>query len=126
MTIDTSLLDLARSPTLAALRSFFKMRDWSSAKLSDPKNRSAEKKADMNKVRKIMDAEFEKISREKGLGASSIYFENKITVHDDNGEPIVQHQGNPLLELRDNAEDLVSDAVYSLINFIHLKTIRIK
>ena len=113
MSIDTALLDLDRLPNLEKLKAFFKKHDWSTAKLSDPKSRSADKTAKMKEIKKIMDTEFEKVARKKGLGASSKYFENKMRVKGECGN-VFEHQGNPLLELRDNTEDLVSDAVYEI------------
>ena len=113
MKIDTSLLDLDRVPTMDELKAFFRKHDWSAAQLSDRSSRSAEKHSAMKHIKKLMDAEFEKISREKGWGAPSKYFENIIEVNSGQGN-IAAHQGNSLLELRDNAEDLVSDAVYEI------------
>ena len=113
MPLDTTLLDLDRVPTLDELKAFFKKHDWSVAKISEPKSRSADKSAEMKEIQKIMDAEFEKLAREKGLGAASKYFENKIKVEGTGGN-VFENQGNPLLELRDSTEDLVSDAVYEI------------
>ena len=113
MPLDTTLLDLDRVPTLDELKAFFKKHDWSAAKISELSSRDADKVAEMNEIRKIMDAEFEKLAREKGLGAASKYFENKIKVKGEGGN-VFENQGNPLLELRDSTEDLVSDAVYEI------------
>lgn len=113
MPLDTTLLDLDRVPTLDELKAFFKKHDWSAAKISEPSSRDADKVAEMNEIRKIMDAEFERLAREKGLGAASKYFENKIKVKGEGGN-VFENQGNPLLELRDSTEDLVSDAVYEI------------
>lgn len=106
-TIDTTLLDLDRAPTLDELKAFFQKHDWSAAKLSDKKSRSAEKKQAMNYVKDLIDKEFEKAACERGLPGWSGYFENKTD--DVCGE---KHQTNPLMELRDNYEDLVADAVH--------------
>ncbi|MDD6478912.1 MAG: hypothetical protein PUF48_03740 [Oscillospiraceae bacterium] len=114
MTIDRTLLDLERVPTSDELKAFFNKHDWSAAKLSEPEKRTAEKTAAMNHIKGIMNKEFEKLAREKGMGAASKYFENEIKIQGDKGEEIVSHQGNPLLELRDNTEDLIADAVYEI------------
>lgn len=108
-TIDTSLLDLDRVPTLEELQAFFQKHDWSAAKLSDRKSRSTEKVQAINYVKGIIDSEFEKAARERGLPGWSGYFENKTD--DVCGE---KHQTNPLMELRDNFEDLVADAVHGV------------
>ena len=108
-TIDTSLLKLDRAPTLDELIAFFKKHDWSAARLSDKNSRSAEKTQAMNYVKGIIDEEFEKAAREHGLPGWSGYFENKTD--DVCGE---KHQTNPLMELRDNYEDLVTDAVHTV------------
>ena len=111
--IDTTLLDLDRVPTLDELKAFFKKHDWSAAKISEPKSRDADKVAEMKEIKKIMDAEFEKQVREKGIGVASKYFESRRRVKGMGGN-IFDNQGNPLLELRDSTEDLVSDAVYEI------------
>lgn len=113
MPLDTTLLDLDRVPTLDELKEFFIKHDWSAAKISEPKSRDADKIAGMEELKEIMDAEFEKIVREKGLGAASKYYENKTRVESDGGN-VIAGQGNPLLELRDSTEDLISDAVYEI------------
>ena len=113
MPLDTTLLDLDRVPTLDELKEFFRKHDWSAAKISEPKSRDADKVAGMKDIKEIMDAEFEKIVREKGLGAASKYYENKTCVESD-GANVIAGQGNPLLELRDSTEDLISDAVYEI------------
>ena len=113
MPLDTTLLDLDRVPTLDELKAFFRKHDWSAAKMSEPKSRDADKVAGMEEIKEIMDAEFEKIVREKGLGAASKYYENKTRVESDGGN-VISGQGNPLLELRDSTEDLISDAVYEI------------
>lgn len=63
----------------------------------------------MNYVKGIIDEEFEKAAREHGLPGWSGYFENKTD--DFCGE---KHQTNPLMELRDNYEELVTDAVHTV------------
>ena len=113
MPLDTTLLDLDRVPTLDELKEFFRKHDWSAAKISEPKSRDADKVAGMKDIKEIMDAEFEKIVREKGLGAASKYYENKTCVESDDAN-VIAGQGNPLLELRDSTEDLISDAVYEI------------
>ena len=110
MPLDTTLLDLDRVPTLEELKVFFKKHDWSAAQLSDPKSGDPEKAAEIKEIKKIMNAAFEKKAREKGLGAASKYFENRIRVKGIGGN-VFDNQGNPLLELRDRTEDLVADAV---------------
>ena len=111
--IDTRLLDLDRAPTLDELKAFFKKHDWSAAKITDPRSRSAEKTADMEEIKKVIDAEIKKITREKGIAVPSKYLENKMRVEGERGN-VLEHQGNPLMELRDNIEDVVSDAVYEI------------
>ena len=113
MPMDTTLLDLDRAPTIEELKAFFKKHDWSAAKLSDPRSRSAEKTADMEEIKKVIDAEVEKVVREKGIGVPAKYYKNKIRVNGERGN-VFEHQGNPLMELRDNIEDVVSDAVYEI------------
>lgn len=108
-TIDTSLLDLDRAPTLDELKAFFQKHDWSTAKLSERKSRSTEKVQSMNYVKNMIDKEFEKAARERGLPAWSGYFENKA---DDGCD--TKFQTNPLMELRDNYEELISDAVHTV------------
>ena len=111
--IDTTLLDLDHAPTIEELRAFFKKHDWSAAKITDPSSRSPEKIADMADIKKVIDNEVEKVVREKGVGVPAKYYKNKIRVNGERGN-IFEHQGNPLMELRDNIEDVVSDAVYEI------------
>ena len=113
MPLDRTLLDLDRVPTLDELKAFFRKHDWSAAQLSDPSSWSPDKAEAVEYIKRILNAEFEKVAREKGLGAASIYFENVIRTVGTYGS-VSQHQGNPLLELRDNTENLISDAVYEL------------
>lgn len=56
-----------------------------------------------------MDEAFEQEAHARGLAAWSGYFDNSVLV---NGEKI---QNNPLIALRDNVEDLVSDGVRMLL-----------
>ena len=111
--IDTTLLDLDRAPTLDELKAFFKKHDWSAAKLTDPNSRSAEKTADMEEIKKVIDAEIKKVTHEKGITVPSKYLENKMHIDGERGA-VFEHQGNPLMELRDKIEDVVSDAVYEI------------
>ncbi len=111
--IDTTLLDLDRAPTIDELRAFFKKHDWSAAKITDPSSRSPEKIADMADIKGIIDGEVEKVAREKGIGVPAKYYKNKICVNGERGNAF-EHQGNPLLELRDGMEDVISDAVYEI------------
>lgn len=111
--IDTTLLDLDRAPTLEELKAFFKKHDWSAAKLTDPNSRSAEKTADMEEIKKIIDAEIKNVTHEKGITVPSKYLENKMRVEGERGN-VFEHQGNSLMELRDNIEDVVLDAVYEI------------
>lgn len=80
MSQDNTLLDLDRVPTLDELREVFKKHDWSAAQISDPKSRSIEKNEAMKAIKKILDSEYEKVAREKGLGSASWYFENEIKI----------------------------------------------
>lgn len=109
MPLDTTLLDLDRAPTIKEMRAFFKKHDWSAAKISEPKSRSPKDQETISRVRRIIDAAFEKESRAKGLGAWSGYFDHTVRI---NGEKV---QDNPLIALRDNVEDLISDGVRMLI-----------
>lgn len=109
MALDTTLLDLDRVPTILEMRAFFKKHDWSAAKISEPKSRSPKDQETISRVRRIIDAAFEKESRAKGLGAWSGYFDHTVRI---NGEKV---QDNPLIALRDNVEDLISDGVRMLI-----------
>ena len=111
--IDTTLLDLDRAPTLDELKAFFKKHDWSAAKLTDPNSRSAEKTSDMEEIKKVIDAEIKNVTHEKGITVPSKYLENKMRVEGERGN-VFEYQGNPLMELRDNIEDVVSDAVYEI------------
>ena len=113
MPLDTTLLDLDRVPTILEMRAFFKKHDWSAAKLTDPNSRSAEKTADMEEIKKVIDAEIKNVTHEKGLTVPSKYLENKMRVEGERGN-VFEHQGNPLLELRDGMEDVISDAVYEI------------
>lgn len=65
MPVDTTLLDLDRVPTLDELKAFFKKHDWSAAKISEPQSRDTNKIAEMNEIKKIMDAEFENLPMKK-------------------------------------------------------------
>ena len=87
-------------PTLTDLRTFFRSHDWSAASLSYPSSRSQDKQSDMEYVKKLLDSQFEKSAREKGLKAPSKYYA----------------KDNSLIVLRDNVEDLISDAVTNLDN----------
>ena len=87
-------------PTLADLRTFFRSHDWSADSLSSPSDRSPDKQSDMEYVKKILDSQFEKSAREKGLKAPSKYYA----------------KDNSLIVLRDNVEDLISDAVTDLVD----------
>lgn len=113
MSQDNTLLDLDRVPTLDELREFFKKHDWSAALISDPISRSIEKNEAMEAIKKILDAEYEKAAREKGLGSASWYFENEIKIKGEEQQEFI-HQGNSLIELRNNTEDLIADAVYEI------------
>ena len=110
---DNTLLDLDRVPTLDELREFFKKHDWSAAQISDPISRSIEKNEAMEAIKKVLDAEYEKVAREKGLGSASWYFENEIKNKGEEQQEFI-HQGNSLIELRNNTEDLIADAVYEI------------
>ncbi|MCR5636163.1 MAG: hypothetical protein K6F76_03165 [Clostridiales bacterium] len=109
MTLDTTLLDLDRAPTILEMRAFFKKHDWSAAKISEPKSRSHEDHETVSYVQRIMDAAFEKEARKRGMPAWSGYLDHTVMV---NGN---KFQDNPLIALRDNVEDLVSDGVRMLL-----------
>ena len=107
--IDTTLLDLDRAPTILEMRAFFKKHDWSSAKISEPKSRSAEDHEAISRIDRIMDAAFEQEARKRGLPAWSGYLDHTTRMNGD------KFQDNPLIALRDNVEDLVSDGVRMLL-----------
>ena len=106
--IDTSLLDLNRAPTLDELKAFFKKHDWSAAEIQIDGKKNRETVKDIAYIKKLLDEKFEKAARDKGLPAWSGYYENKI-----NPSGNASHQGNSLLELRDNTEKLISNAVFN-------------
>lgn len=106
--IDTTLLDLNRAPTLDELKAFFKKHDWSSAEIQIDGKKNQETLKDIAHIKKILDEKFEKAARDKGLPAWSGYFENKI-----NPSGNASHQGNSLLELRDNTEKLISKGSFA-------------
>ena len=107
-TIDTTLLDLDRAPTLDELKAFFKKHDWSAAEIQIDGKKNQETVKDIAYIKKLLDEKFEKAARDKGLPAWSGYYENKI-----NPSGNASHQGNSLLELRDNTEKLISNAVFN-------------
>lgn len=109
MPLDSTLIDLDRAPTILEMRAFFKKHDWSAAKISEPKSRSAEDHEAISRIRRIMDAAFEQEARKRGLPAWSGYLDHTTRL---NGE---KSQDNPLIALRDSVEDLVSDGVRMLI-----------
>ena len=106
--IDTTLLNLDRVPTLDELKAFFKKHDWSAAEIQIDGKKNQETVKDIAYIKKLLDEKFEKAARDKGLPAWSGYYENKI-----NPSGNVPHQGNSLLELRDNTEKLISNAVFN-------------
>ena len=93
-----NLLSNPSFPNLAELRTFFRSHDWSAASLSSPSSRSQDKQSDMEYVKKLLESQFEKSARAKGLKAPSKYYA----------------KDNSLIVLRDNVEDLISDAVTEL------------
>ena len=103
--LDTTLLDLDRAPTLDELKAFFKKHDWSAAEIQINGKKNQETVKDIAYIKKLLDEKFEKAARDKGLPAWSGYYENKI-----NPSGNASHQGNSLLELRDNTEKLISKA----------------
>lgn len=109
MPLDTTLLDLDRAPTIKEMQAFFKKHDWSAVKISEPKSRSSEDHEAISRISRIMDEAFEKAARERGLAAWSGYLDHTTRL---NGEKL---QDNPLIALRDSAEDLVSDGVRLLL-----------
>ena len=107
--LDSTLLDLDRSPTIPEMRAFFKKNDWSAAILSKPTSRSAETQTTVTYIQRIMDVAFEEEARKKGLPAWSGYLDHTVRLDDK------KYQDNPLIALRNNVEDLVSDAVRMLL-----------
>ena len=109
MPLDTTLLDLDRAPTILEMRAFFKKHDWSAAKITEPKSRSSEDHEAISRISRIMDTAFEQEAHKRGLAAWSGYLDHTTRL---NGE---KYQDNPLIALRDNVEDLVSDGVRMLL-----------
>ena len=101
MPLDKTLIDLDHAPTTDELKDFFHKHDWSAAQMSDPEKRTSEHKADMNVVKEYLDPAFEQVSQEMGLRTKSGYLHQK---------------DNPLMALKNNVEDLISDGVVSIIN----------
>ena len=60
------LLTMDRLPTMAELKEFFRENDWTSMKIDDPAQRTAEERAEVAHVVGVMDKEFEKQARKKG------------------------------------------------------------
>ena len=54
------LLNMDRLPTMEELKQFFKENDWTSMKINDPAQRTAEERAEVAYVVGVMDKEFEK------------------------------------------------------------------
>lgn len=98
--LDTTLIDMDRIPTMEELRAFFKKHDWSAMKLDVDHEKFTPEDADHYKyLKKLIDEQWEPLSREMGLKASSEYY------GDD----------NPLIAMLDNIENLISDATFKLI-----------
>lgn len=98
--LDTTLIDMDRTPTMEELRAFFKKHDWSAMKLDVDHEKFTPEDADHYKyLKELIHEKWEPLSREMGLKASSEYY------GDD----------NPLIAMRDNFENLVSDATFKLI-----------
>ena len=107
MPFDRTLLDSDHTPTMDELKDYFHKHDWSAAQISDPDKRTAEHIAEMNKVKEYLDPVFEEVTKSMGLKSGSVYY----------------HQAdNPLIALRNNAEDLISDGVVKLINDQNVST----
>ena len=103
MSLDTTLLDLDRAPTILEMRAFFKKHDWSAVKISKPKSRTTEHHEAIGRISRIMGAAFEQETHKRGLLTWSGYLDHTVY---KNGE---KYQDNPLIALRDSVEDLVSD-----------------
>ena len=101
MPLDRTLLDLDRTPTTDELKDYFHKHDWSAAQISDSKKRTTEHKVEVNAVKEYLDPVFEQVSQEMGLKTKSGY---------------LHEQDNPLMAMKDNVENLVSDGVVSIIN----------
>jgi hypothetical protein len=97
-----TLLDLDRTPTLEELRDFFRENDFSTAALieRDYKNIDVETAETLGCIRELVDKEWESLSREMGLKSHSSYY----------------GKDNPLITMRDNAQNVVAEAVYKLID----------
>ena len=101
MSLDKTLLDLDRTPTTDELKDFFHKHDWSAAQISDPEKRTSEQRAEINAVKEYLDPVFDQVSQEMGLKTKSGYLHQK---------------DNPLMAMKNNVEDLISDGVVSIIN----------
>lgn len=94
------LLNMDRLPTMEELKQFFKENDWTSMKINDPAQRTAEERAEVAYVVGVMDKEFEKQARKKGRKSAKKYYS----------------KDNPLIALQTNTEDLVASAVVKIAN----------
>ena len=94
------LLNMDRLPTMAELKEFFRENDWTTMKLDDPAQRTAEERAAIANVAGAMDKEFEKLARQKGRKSAAKYY----------------GADNPLIALQRNTEDLVASAVVKIAN----------
>ena len=101
MPLDETLLNLDHAPTMEELKDFFHKHDWSAAQISDPDKRTAEHIAEMNEIKGCLDPVFEEVTKGMGLKSGSVYY---------------HETDNPLIALRNNAEDLISDGIVKLIN----------
>jgi hypothetical protein len=82
--IDTTLLDLDRAPTIKEMRAFFKKHDWSAAKITEPKSRTAEDHEAISRIDRIMDAAFEQKTRKRGLPAWSSHLDHTARIYNKN------------------------------------------
>ena len=94
------VLNMDRLPTLDELKQLFKENDWTSMKIDDPAQRTAEERAQIAYVAGVMDKEFEKQAQEKGRKSAKKYY----------------GKDNPLIVLQTNTEDLVASAVVKIAN----------
>ena len=101
MPLDRTLLDSDHAPTMDELKDYLHKHDWSAAQITDPEKRTDEHIAEIKEVKEYLDPVFEEVTKEMGLKSGSVYY----------------HQAdNPLMVMRNNVEDLVSDGVVKLIN----------
>lgn len=96
-----TLIDMDAVPTMDELREFFKTHDFSTLQIYGEGELDHEDNAEIAGVAAIFNEKWDELAREKGLrGHISCYDKNE----------------NPLMLLRNGTSQIVSEAVYKLIN----------